>query len=70
MDRKPPSRETVQHPLGTTKEWTLTVTIKEREDCEPLLGRDHVEALTRFLIQEGAYLEVIRIHAEENKAQG
>ncbi len=70
MDRKPPSRETVQHPRGTTKEWTLTVTIKEREDCEPLLGQDHVEALTRFLIQEGAYLEVIRVHAEENVAQG
>ena len=50
-----------------TKQWTVTIVVQERDDCEPFGDPDKVADFVTWKVRDGVILDVITAKAMEKR---
>jgi hypothetical protein len=55
--------------MTTTKKrrWKVTVVLEERDDLQPLSGSEEIAGFVTWKLEEGVYIDVVSVAAEEEK---
>lgn len=50
-----------------TKQWTVTIVVQERDDCEPFYDPEDIADFVTWKVRDGVVLDVITATAKEKR---